>query len=46
MYNIYYATGGAIGIPVLTNVIEVVKIKLQIVHFHIQRAILYLTYLF
>ena len=44
MYNIYYATGDDIGIPELTNIIEVVKIKLQIVHFHIQRALLYLTY--
>ena len=46
MYNIYYATGDDIGIPELTNIIEVVKIKLQIVHFHMQRALLYLTYFF
>jgi hypothetical protein len=38
MYDIYYATGGDIGTPVLTNIIEVVKIK--------QRALLYLTYFF
>jgi hypothetical protein len=42
MYNIYYVTGGDIGTPELTNIIEVVKI----VHFHIQRALLYLTYFF
>jgi hypothetical protein len=36
--TIYYATGDDIGIPELTNTIEVVKIKLQIVHFHMQRA--------
>jgi hypothetical protein len=30
MYNIYYATGGDIGIPELTNIIEVVKIKSSI----------------
>jgi hypothetical protein len=29
MYNIYYVTGGDIGTPELTNIIEVVKIKLQ-----------------
>jgi len=46
MYNIYYATRGDIETPEFKNIIEVVKIKLQIVHFHIQRAILYLTYLF
>jgi hypothetical protein len=46
MYNIYYATRGEIGTLELKNIIEVVKIKLQIVHFHIQREILYLTYLF
>jgi hypothetical protein len=44
MYNIYYTTDGDIGTPELTNIIDVVKIKLQIVHFHIQRALLYLTY--
>jgi hypothetical protein len=46
MYNIYYATGDDIGIPELINIIEVVKIKLQIVHFHMQRALLYLTCFF
>jgi hypothetical protein len=30
MYNIYYATGGDIGTPELTNIIEVVKIKSSI----------------